>query len=166
LGLGLLLLVLKGLAELGIEQSALSLVAVGTSAMVAVRSLDAQKRLERERQLGERRDKLIESYRDVYDLAMGGKTPSEEQMRRFNVDLTFYGNEELIKAWLGLRRLAGTGQTAPAEILPAQMNLVKAMRKDLGHQDKSLTDMDLFGIVLANPEEFEALLSSQEKSSE
>lgn len=121
-----LLLVLKQFRHLGIDDSSISLLAIATSAWVAVRSLDAQRRLERERQLGERRSKLIESYRDVYNKALQGHTPDEDVMRRFNVDLTFYGNEQMIKGWLALRRVAATGDRTPAKILPPQMQLVRA----------------------------------------
>ena len=153
------LVALRGLADLGVQDSAISLLAVATSAFVAIRSLDTQRRLERERQLGERRDKLVESYRGVYGEALKGRVPTEDVMRRFNVDLTFYGNEGVIKAWLGMRQAAAGGKTDPATILPAQMRLVRAMRKDLGHQDKNLTDEDLFSIVLSNPDELKRLLT-------
>ena len=86
------LFLLQKFRQLSIDQAAVSLVAIATSAVVALRSLDAQRRLERERQLGERRDKLIESYRDVYNEVLKGRVPKEDVMRRFNVDLTFYGD--------------------------------------------------------------------------
>lgn len=148
---------LVALDALDLADSAVSVLAVATSAIVAVQSLGVQRRLEREKQLGERRSKLIEAYRNVYERALEGQAPSEGEMRKFNVDLTFYGDEDAIKAWLGMRRAAAEGNPAPKVILPAQMKLVRAMRRNLGHDDKTLTDDDLFGIILKDPDDIRLL---------
>lgn len=149
----LVLFVLKGLVDLGISDSAVGFLAVASSAAVTLRSLDTQVKLERARQLNERRDRLAESCREVYDLVLQGKTPSESTMRSFNVDLTFFGDEPLIKAWLDMRRVAGRSDRSASEMLPAQMRMLRAMRVTLGHNDKSLSDADLWGIVLKDPDE-------------
>ncbi len=143
--------------ELNLADSAVSLLAVATSAIVAIQSLEVQRRLEREKQLGERRSRLIEAYRNVYERALEGQVPSEAEMRKFNVDLTFYGDEDAIKAWLGMRHAAAAGDQSPRVILPAQMKLVRAMRRNLGHDDKTLTDDDLFGIILKDPDDVKLL---------
>lgn len=150
------------LSRFGVDDSAVALVAVITSAVIAVRSMESQRRLERERVLIEQRAKLIESYRAVYEKALATTVPSEEEMRTFNANLTFYGDEDLIRAWLGLRRAAAEGAD-PRRVLSANMNFVRAMRKHLGHSDKTLTDVDLFSVVAKDPDEFARLLSDESR---
>ena len=154
------------LDKLGIDESAITVIAVVASTVVAVRSLDVQRAAERERALGERRAKLVAAYRDVYESALAGVTPSEEKMREFNVDLTFYGDEDMIKAWLIMRQVsaAADGTPQPTDILPASMGFVRAMRKDLGHKDRTLTDMDLFSVILADPAAFQEELRKAGKA--
>jgi len=71
----------------------------------------------------------------------------------------------MIKGWLEMRRVGAAGDHRPGVSLPAQMQLVRAMRSALGHQDRSLTDMDLWGIVLSDPDGFKQLLDEQKESS-
>lgn len=122
--------------------------------------MGAQRLLERQRILTDRRAKLIESYHDVYEKALQKSVPTEAEMRKLNVDLTFYGDEDLIRAWLVMRK-ASAGTPDTNEVSQANMAFIRTMRRHLGHKDTHLTDIDLFGVVLSNPEEFEAMLRKE-----
>jgi hypothetical protein len=83
---------------------------------------------------------------------------TETLMGEFSDKLVLWGTPPVVKAWVAMMRLpqpAGTLETAEA-----YTRMLRAIRKEFGHEDIALDDVDLLRVVIVDADTFVAELES------
>ena len=73
-----------------------------------------------------------------------------EFMGEFSDLLLLWGSPDVIKAWVEMHRHLETGYADEREIIVDWANMLLAIRKDLGHGDRSLDKRDLLKITITD----------------
>lgn len=90
----------------------------------------------------------------IYSMAhenKSGKKPTNKGIESKMIDLSkalmIWGGPEMIKAWNNYRSDSAKSKS-PEEGLKKMELILKTIRKDLGHDDSSLNDFDIIGLML------------------
>lgn len=78
----------------------------------------------------------------------------EEFMAQFNDSLLLWGSPNVITAWIELVRASDRGLESNYEAMELQRGLIKAIRKDLGQNDKKMDDRDLMHLLIKDVDDF------------
>lgn len=107
------------------------------------------RRLEKERAQLNRRTEVYESIVRITISTLVSKGDPKalkeftESMSKFGADLIVWGSEDVLKAWNDYRHRLMSGNLQGDQFFKLMADLLKAMRKDLGHKPGSLHDSDL-----------------------
>lgn len=105
-------------------------------------------------------DKIAPTYKEFVSLMRKlakqgneGDEPSPdllEFMGEFSDLLLLWGSPDVIKAWVGMHRHLENGYEDERQIIVDWANMLLAIRKDLGHGDRSLDKRDLLKITITD----------------
>lgn len=76
--------------------------------------------------------------------------------RKFTTDLVLWGSPKFVRSYLKFRKAAKENSTD--DLVLAMDDLIRALRKDLGHSDWLLPRGDLIKTFLTDPEEIDKML--------
>ncbi len=77
-------------------------------------------------------------------------------MHKLTENFILWASDEVIKAWIDFRTSTGSNDiNDPFLALKKIDNVYKAIRKDLGHDDKKLKPLDLISMNLSDPNELQ-----------
>lgn len=154
------------------SQVAAALIAAAASVLAGVGAVIVAQQRSKTREIAEtHRPRKVELYTKFIKRAMqevwkhaevaspGGdpEAPSlQEFFREFTTDLVLWGSPGVIRAY-GRFRAASEDDSAQ-DTLVAVDDLMRAMRKDLGHSDLMLNRGELIKIFLRDPQELDKLL--------
>ena len=110
-----------------------------------------------------------ESYEELIDLLVSvmQSTKQErpiqqdvllEKMYKFKKSLMVWGSPEVIQEWIRFEMDSGDESRTPLEMIQSTERVLKAMRKDLGHNDRKLKSGYLIGLFITDREK---ILSSK-----
>ena len=89
---------------------------------------------------------------DIISSTKSGKKPSEKQladkMMTFKKALIVWGGPEVIETWNEFEITSSNGDLKANEMIIQMEKILRAIRKDLGHDDRSLKFGSLWGLVL------------------
>lgn len=71
----------------------------------------------------------------------------QAKFEKLNRGFILWGSDEVIQAWIAFRKNSSENTLAKID------NVYRAIRKDLGHKDRKLKNLDLIRINLSNPDE-------------
>lgn len=144
---------------------AVAIVAAAATVFVSVLSIVLGKVYESRAQIEkEHREKKIPVYEDLlkfmFDILMGGKTgtkPSESDMLVFMMNFTqrimVWGADDVVAAWVKWKTSAADEEKAKANahhVMFLYEDLIKAIRRDLGHKNKGLERGDLLALFITD----------------
>lgn len=79
----------------------------------------------------------------------------QKLMQELNENLILWASDEVLIAWKEFRTSSSSGQSAIINI----DKVYRAIRKDLGHKDRKLKDLDLIKMNISDPESLDLILS-------
>lgn len=80
----------------------------------------------------------------------------QDKMHKLTENFILWASDEVIKAWIDFRTSTGSNDiNDPFLALKKIDNVYKAIRKDLGHDDKKLKPLDLISMNLSDPNELQ-----------
>jgi hypothetical protein len=82
-------------------------------------------------------------------------------MGEFGDQLLLWGTPSVLDAWVAMRRLP---DARPRPQIEAYVRMLRAIRREFGHQDWSLEDRDLLRVVMSD--ELETLIELGESAEE
>jgi hypothetical protein len=105
-------------------------------------------------------DKIADDYERFVALVregtanQGGELTAEqtEFMGRFSDKLMLWGSPDVIRAWRGVKQ-AADADLDPTQAMLRYARVLIAIRRDLGHSDRSLDVRDLLGVVINDIDE-------------
>jgi hypothetical protein len=165
--LGLLVIAVAGVALWLVVKSLFSNAAVAgpvIAASVALGVFAAGEFFTRRRVAQQYRwDKIAPTYHEFVGLVreVAGQENNEEAppellefMGRFSDLLLLWGSPDVIKGWVGMLRNVERGYEDEREAVLDWARILLAIRKDLGHGDRSLDTRDLLKVVITDIDKY------------
>lgn len=142
---------------------AVAIIAAGATVFVSVLSIVLGKVYEAREQIArEHREKKIPVYEDLlkfmFRILMGtkaGNPPSEAEIIEFMTGFTqrvmVWGSDDVLAVWVKWRRLSVSPDAQkqdPFKLLVVYEELIRAIRRDLGHKNKGLARGDILALFV------------------
>lgn len=138
---------------------------IGFISAIAIASFTHYQTKKREisaRHFADKREGYLEIINLIFDILKSVKEENEDmfqedmtkKMMSFKKSLMVWGGPEVIKAWntyevkLAANELKSTEEQSPKEMIQDLDNILRAFRKDLGHNDGTLPSGSLAALIL------------------
>lgn len=145
------------------SEIAVAIIAAAATGFVSVISIVLSKLYESRTLLQrEHREKKIPVYEELIKfmsrMFIGAKTgnqPTEKELLQFMSDFTqrvmIWGSDNVLAVWVKWRRSStgeGASKANPKKLMIIYEDLIFAIRKDLGHKNKGLTETDILALFI------------------